>query len=147
MSTNQTQRRRAKSAAVDEPSQPCYTLDEVAQTAAMKALEMFAPKLAQLDNAIRELSVRQERTDDMSKYKARVKERWICAETLQDLVQKAIEAQLKMPAAPLFKEYADQFMATYKSNGSIQLNTLIGYRGYLNKNSTYGSITSFVCHI
>ena len=132
MSTSQTQRRRAKSAAVDEPSQPCYTLDEVAQTAAMKALEMFAPKLAQLDNAIRELSVRQERTDDMSKYKARVKERWICAETLQDLVQKAIEAQLKMPAAPLFREYADQFIATYKSNGSIQLNTLIGYRGYLN---------------
>ena len=133
MSTGQTQRRRAKSAAVDEPSQPCYTLDEVAQTAAMKALEMFAPKLAQLDNAIRELSVRQERIDDMLKYKAKISDHWITAASMQELADKAIQAsQHQLSDAPAFSAYAEKFIATYKSNGSIQKNTLVGYRGYLN---------------
>lgn len=78
-----------------------------------------------------------ERTDDMKRVKAQIEVNgqpvWISGNGVQELVDKALTAQ-RQPIAydpKPFCEYASEFLMIYKGNGSIQKNTLIGYKGYL----------------
>lgn len=56
---------------------------------------------------------------------------WVSADSAQELVDRALLCQSCRKDIPLFADYANQYIRLYKANGSIQGNTLIGYRGYL----------------
>ena len=131
-----------------------YTKDELMQAATLAAQTAIAgmmPRFEELDNSIRELSDQMnERTEDMAKYRARVKQgletQWVSADNLQALIDKAIALHTASArASALFTEYAEDYMNTYKSNGSVQLNTLNGYKGYL-QNHIYPAFNGVHLH-
>lgn len=64
--------------------------------------------------------------------KAKVGERWITAPNMQELVNRALAVDKTKQAKKLVKDYVSSYMKTYKPEGSVEQNTLIGYKGYLN---------------
>ncbi len=72
----------------------------------------------------------------MKRLKAKVNGRWITGENAQQLVNKALTHQQVEKCGYTVEEYLEDFIRVFKSNGAIERNTLIGYKGYL-KNHIY----------
>lgn len=135
----------------DMPTVTRYNEDAVRQIAEEAAHEAVANILARLtsgaaifDNCTEQYSACPDMNGGQAmanRVKAQIKingqQRWVSSYSVQDLVEKAIEASSK-PDIPLItlQEYAEDYMQRYKANGSIEHNTLTGYVGYL-KNHVY----------
>ena len=130
-----------------------YNEDDVrriAQEAAQKAVAgfmsmMVSGGLAQLDNCMEQDAACPDENGGQamaSRIKAKIsvngKDLWITGHTIQELVSNALEANqnANKPVSVTFQEYADKYIKRYKSNGSVERNTQIGYLGYL-KNHLY----------
>ncbi len=68
----------------------------------------------------------------MTRLKAYINGRWITGENAQQLVNNAINNLAETGnSGQTVQEYVEGFIHLYKSNGAIEQNTLIGYKGYL----------------
>ena len=58
---------------------------------------------------------------------------WVCGESAQKLADNImnITSQPKHVKSITFAEYANKYFSLYKTNGSIEMNTLVGYRSYM----------------
>ena len=120
-------------------SESVYTESEVniiARRAAQEAIAMMLPPY--LDNSIAEaLSISEGENDMASKQiKARIGDHWVTGTSIQDLVNKAIIKAAAVTPVKTVREYTAEYMKTYKPDGAVEKNTLIGYKGYL-KNHIY----------
>lgn len=52
--------------------------------------------------------------------------------SVKAILEKRKSSVQKEEGSMLFKDYAEEYLHLYKENGSIQKNTLVGYKGYLN---------------
>lgn len=113
-----------------------YQLEHAAAMAADRAVCNLLSRLADLDNDIHTLSVQTNRSnEDMARLKVRVpvgdEIKWVSANNAQELVNRALDMKPDAKTSPLLIDYASEYIKTYKANGSVQDNTLIGYNGYL----------------
>ena len=112
-----------------------------AEQAVGKLLNRIPSGTAMLDNSINTStsSIQQNcggsEMSDRLKAKVTVngKTQWVCGESVQKLVDNAISLS-KVPVIKesiSFGKYAKDYMALYKNNGSVEGNTLVGYRSYM----------------
>lgn len=114
--------------------------EESAELAITKVLHTYPFGIVKLDNCTETNSVSSDNnggTDMSNRMKAKViingETKWVTGESAQKLVDNAVKATSFVPSnAPTFREYAKAFFKLYKSNGSIEHNTLVGYKSYLN---------------
>lgn len=125
---------------IDNSVKNVYTENEVngiARRAAQEAISMlFAANLDNFTGIM--LPESKGETNDMAtkQLKAKVGGRWITAPNMQELVNRALSCGKPQTPPILMKDYVSNFMKTYKPDGSVEKNTLIGYNGYL-KNHLY----------
>lgn len=67
----------------------------------------------------------------MARLKAKINGRWVTGKNAQQLVNNALDNRLISNSRETVKEYSQRYMRLYKSNGAIEQNTLVGYKGYL----------------
>ena len=72
----------------------------------------------------------------MARLKAKINGRWVTGENAQQLVNNALRSQSTGNSGQTVREYSERFIKLFKSNGAIEQNTLVGYKGYL-KNHIY----------
>ena len=112
-----------------------------AEQAVGKLLKRIPSGTAMLDNSINTSasSIQQDcggsEMSDRLKAKVTVngKTQWVCGESIQKLVDNAISLS-KVPVineSISFGKYAKDYIALYKNNGSVEGNTLVGYRSYM----------------
>lgn len=71
--------------------------------------------------------------DDMAtRIKAKIGDKWITGKTPQDLINKAMASLSSGKKTQSVQSYVSNYMRTYKPDGSIERNTMNGYKGYLN---------------
>lgn len=66
----------------------------------------------------------------MARLKANINGRWVTGETAQQLVDNALEKQRTTQRTPTVQACAEEYIRLY-TDGDIEKNTLVGYRGYL----------------
>ena len=119
---------------------------EAAQQAASQVVDDFLARLmadsVMLDNRIYENSPSSEKfsggTDMSNRIKAKItlngQTQWVSGDSAQKLAENIL--RLTTCTAPentvTFNDYADKYFDLYITNGSIEQNTLNGYRSYLN---------------
>ena len=130
----------------DMPTEARYNEDAVRQIAEEAAHEAVANILARLtsgaamlDNSKGNTSSEKTNggTDMSSRIKAKItingQTQWVCGESAQKLADNilGLTQQPEVVDAVTFSEYASKYFTLYKTNGSIEMNTLVGYRSYM----------------
>ena len=77
--------------------------------------------------------------ESMARLKVKINGRWVTGENAQQLVNNVLCSQSAGNSGQTVREYSERFIKLFKSNGAIEQNTLVGYKGYL-KNHIYPAL-------
>ena len=117
---------------------------KAAKLAAEQAVAQFMAYMSgteKLDSSIDTGKTSSDQNDGGIDMSSRIKARvtlngqtlWVCGDSAQKLVENALRMVTahRMGDTVKFADYADKYLNTYKKNGSVQQNTLVGYRSYM----------------
>lgn len=141
---------------IDTKGNPVYTesdllriAEETAKRTAADTLSAFL-KGMNLEKPIEKLADMPEGDNGMATLKARIGDAWITANSVQQLVDKALNHTATQHDhlshdTPTVRDYCNTYMATFRAEGTIAGNTRIGYLGYL-RNHIFPAIGDLRIH-